>query len=138
MNQHGVQEVQAPRLQHFQSSLTPSYNLSSVLSIIPGFQFFNRLRKENGLIEPPLTLNLSAAPATGVTPNLTEISNLAGETYQQFSNPWGFFTSGYIVGLLITVRTFLTTFNASCNEKYTIGNPSAPHAERSTTFSEKS
>jgi len=46
---------------------------------------------------------------------LTEILNLAEETkvrgYQQFPNHWRFFTSGYMVGLLIMVRIFLTFWN---------------------------
>lgn len=103
--------------QYFRSISKSSYNLSSLLSIIPGSQFLNRLRKAS--VEPSVTPNLSEKPIANMPDALwpTEASRLAAETtsatvreYEipSFPSPWGFFTSAYIAGLLITVRRFRT------------------------------
>lgn len=112
MNHTGLQAyVHRFRLKYFPAISTPSYNLSSIVSFIPGSQF---LTKGN---EPTVPLNVPEVSTTSLMAKAwptAEVSKLAAEKvtekvyeYQQipsFPSPWEFFTSGYIVGLMIMVR----------------------------------
>jgi hypothetical protein len=106
MNQPGVQvdDVPPSRLQYF--------NVSSILSIIPGSQFLNRLRKGD-FNEPSVTLNLSemqtanmADAAWPAEASILAVAETARGKVEEYQIPsfWGFLTSGYIVGLMIMVR----------------------------------
>ncbi|KAJ3512483.1 hypothetical protein NLJ89_g3497 [Agrocybe chaxingu] len=91
-------------------SLVPyniSLNLSSIFAMLPGSRFIARWRK--GVFEtqtdplelPTVSIAEQLASAASQPVVETVIPEMAKEQLQAFPGPWGFFTSGYLVGLFV-------------------------------------
>ncbi|CAA7270987.1 unnamed protein product [Cyclocybe aegerita] len=91
-------------------SLVPyniSLNLSSIFAMLPGSRFLARWRK--GVFETQI--DPSELPAVSIAEQLASAASqpvvetvtpeIVKEQLQAFPGPWGFFTSGYLVGLFI-------------------------------------
>ena len=92
-----------PTIPH--SSYNISLNLTSILALIPGSGFLWRLRR--GAFEIPLDASemptASAVEEWASQASQVVAAESAKEELPSFPGPWGFFTSGYIVGLFIMV-----------------------------------
>lgn len=116
MDPHGRPMLAVPTVL---SSYNISLNFSSILAMIPGSRLLARFRRRRPFQTPleqtaiPVTETIlddwSADPSTVTLVVETDASAtmVTEQLPSSLPGPWGFFTSGYMLGLLVMVRHLL-------------------------------